>query len=459
MGEAGGSAERRASELHEAGDPNAKAWAAGADGERRVAEILGTLGQEWVVLHDRLLWPGMTDSNVDHVVVGPGGIFLIDTKNRSGDITVFNGGLFQHTVDADGHKVSRNLQAELRKATWASSEMTKRLGAMVVPVICMAGSREGNLKSVRYVQDVSVVPATLLTAWLRAQAPRMPAANLAAWATRVMTEFPSTTTEPELLAAIGADLQTRHPHAAYGTRRPRQPAARTTTPSRTPRASNQRPPKRKASSTSRRKGPSLMRLGAVAAALLAFAIFGSQIMDAVGSGVSEYTTSGAKRATSGEGVAPQPTMASAVAAQTAPPEVPQLSPCARLVIADLGGLAGGVVEDATLPACTWAGPALNGKVGKVTYATDDELLVKVGEPMQQALAKGAPEIRYARAMRGDFTQITVASGQTIDVGSGPVVIAKGAQVMVDHSWMGLTKEEGRLLGLTVLARMGSELAQ
>jgi Nuclease-related domain len=53
-------------------------WRQGRDGERATAKELRTLRSEgWSVRHD------LEDKygNLDHVVVGPGGVFLLDTKN------------------------------------------------------------------------------------------------------------------------------------------------------------------------------------------------------------------------------------------------------------------------------------------------------------------------------------------------------------------------------------------
>src|SRR3546814_20149304 len=40
-----------------------------------------------LVLHD-VAWPGRPRANIDHVVIGPGGAFVIDSKNWSGAIAV-----------------------------------------------------------------------------------------------------------------------------------------------------------------------------------------------------------------------------------------------------------------------------------------------------------------------------------------------------------------------------------
>ena len=41
-------------------------------------------------------WPGRRFANIDHVVVGPGGVFVIDSKNWSGDVRVVEGTLRQN---------------------------------------------------------------------------------------------------------------------------------------------------------------------------------------------------------------------------------------------------------------------------------------------------------------------------------------------------------------------------
>jgi len=75
----------RAAALHERG----------ADGESETAEALSRLPREsWTVLHD-VRWPGRRYANIDHIVVGPAGVFVIDSKKWSGDVSVRGGVLRQ----------------------------------------------------------------------------------------------------------------------------------------------------------------------------------------------------------------------------------------------------------------------------------------------------------------------------------------------------------------------------
>ncbi|MFC7725319.1 nuclease-related domain-containing protein [Nocardioides sp. GCM10028917] len=59
---------------------SAALWEQGAAGEVAVATALAALPAGWVVLHD-LAWPGRQRANLDHVVIGPGGVFVVDAKN------------------------------------------------------------------------------------------------------------------------------------------------------------------------------------------------------------------------------------------------------------------------------------------------------------------------------------------------------------------------------------------
>lgn len=59
-------------------------WQAGSWGEELTAEALRPLEEEgWHVLHDLRTRAGTT---VDHVLVGPGGVFLLDSKATGGTV-------------------------------------------------------------------------------------------------------------------------------------------------------------------------------------------------------------------------------------------------------------------------------------------------------------------------------------------------------------------------------------
>lgn len=70
---------------------SSRAWATGARGEERLATALAGLDGVQL-LHDRRI-PG-TRGNIDHVVVGPAGVFVVDAKAYKGLIQIRNRGWF-----------------------------------------------------------------------------------------------------------------------------------------------------------------------------------------------------------------------------------------------------------------------------------------------------------------------------------------------------------------------------
>ncbi len=66
--------------------PHIQNWATGAEGERRTERALRPLERAgWRIVHD-LDAPGA--GNLDHVAVGPAGVFLLDSKAWGGVVTV-----------------------------------------------------------------------------------------------------------------------------------------------------------------------------------------------------------------------------------------------------------------------------------------------------------------------------------------------------------------------------------
>jgi hypothetical protein len=74
---------------------DAVAWRRGAEGERRTARLLDPLERHgWAVLHD-LAVPG-SRANLDHLVIGPGGVFVIDSKHYRGRLQLDGSGRLWH---------------------------------------------------------------------------------------------------------------------------------------------------------------------------------------------------------------------------------------------------------------------------------------------------------------------------------------------------------------------------
>ena len=75
--------QRKIDKLIEARYREARAWRRGAEGERVIAELLESdLPDGYFVFND-VRFPGRM-ANIDHLVIGPSGVFVINTKNWRG---------------------------------------------------------------------------------------------------------------------------------------------------------------------------------------------------------------------------------------------------------------------------------------------------------------------------------------------------------------------------------------
>lgn len=218
MGVEGWSADQRAADLRARGKSSAGAWAAGAEGERRVAAALATLSADWLVLHDRLLMPGLAESNIDHLLVGPAGVVLVDAKNWAGHLSEWQGSVFQRSFAADGSRRHRPRDREFAVVRSMAVEIARRVNITVTAVIALAGSRAADFGEPRVVHGVWVVPVDRLATWLRGR-PSVAMEDRARLDVQVRTEFPSTTTDPALLLAIGRELRPPHDLRPAGARK------------------------------------------------------------------------------------------------------------------------------------------------------------------------------------------------------------------------------------------------
>jgi hypothetical protein len=91
-----------------------RAWRVGAGGEETIGARLEKLRKHgWHVLH--AVPVGERGSDIDHVVIGPGGVWTLNTKTHPGK-SVWVG---KHQVRVDGHKTDylRNSRHEAERAT------------------------------------------------------------------------------------------------------------------------------------------------------------------------------------------------------------------------------------------------------------------------------------------------------------------------------------------------------
>jgi hypothetical protein len=105
----------------------ARSWK-GAVGEEMVAGELGRLPAPHVVLHGL---PRGRDgvADIDHVVIGPSGVFVVETKNWSGAVTIEQGRLL-----CDGWSPARSPVEQVKSAAASLKERIERSAHLNVPV-------------------------------------------------------------------------------------------------------------------------------------------------------------------------------------------------------------------------------------------------------------------------------------------------------------------------------------
>ena len=115
-----------------------RAYRVGAAGEVKVGRQLAHLPATWRVLHSVPI--GVRGSDIDHVVIGPGGVFTINTKHHP-DANVW--------VRENTFKVNGNNQPYVRNARFeaerAAAKLTELSGfpVAVTGVIAVVGARGG----------------------------------------------------------------------------------------------------------------------------------------------------------------------------------------------------------------------------------------------------------------------------------------------------------------------------
>lgn len=134
-------------------------WYRGALGEIAVGRILAELGPEWLVLHAVPVGTGSTD--IDHVLVGPAGVFTVNTKNHSGQSVWVAG----RTLMVAGKK-TRHLYNAAHEASRASKLLSAAVGAAVdvTGVVVIVAPKTVTIKAAP--EQVAVVTERELLRWL-----------------------------------------------------------------------------------------------------------------------------------------------------------------------------------------------------------------------------------------------------------------------------------------------------
>jgi hypothetical protein len=141
--------------------PDARAWRRGAVGERRTARLLAGLERHgWAVLHD--LAVAGSRANLDHLVIGPAGVFVIDSKQYCGRLRLDPSGRLWH----GRYPLAPTLRAVSFEADQAALVLTDPdVVVVVVPIVAVHGAQVPWGKVV--MDGVPVVAARRLPSMLR----------------------------------------------------------------------------------------------------------------------------------------------------------------------------------------------------------------------------------------------------------------------------------------------------
>ncbi|MFN3339422.1 MAG: nuclease-related domain-containing protein [Dietzia sp.] len=146
-----------------------RAWRIGADGEQAVAEQMATLGLQWRILH--AVRVGERGADIDHVVIGPGGVFTVNSKHHP-KAAIWVGG---DTFMVNGSRVPyiRNSRHEARRASRLLGEHVG-FPVPVTGMIAVVGARRGfTVKSQPADGAVAVVPRRGIRGFLQSQPQRL----------------------------------------------------------------------------------------------------------------------------------------------------------------------------------------------------------------------------------------------------------------------------------------------
>jgi hypothetical protein len=114
----------------------------GAVGEEQVGRLLEGLGERgWRVVHDASFGRG----NVDHILIGPGGVFTVETKSHPGPVRVgrMHGGVLDQ-AQAQRKAIEAIVGEHVEplvvfSRAWVDRPLSRRKGVRVVPARMLLG--------------------------------------------------------------------------------------------------------------------------------------------------------------------------------------------------------------------------------------------------------------------------------------------------------------------------------
>jgi len=270
---AGASAAREAERLASVAEEQqseSEQWSKGAAGERATAAVLAGLPSGFVVFHD-LHVPG-SPANVDHLVVGPTGVFLVDSKAYSGKLTASGDMLW-----SGRHPIRR----EVDTVNFIAGRVAAHLQMQTRPVLCFT---EAALPERRFQLGAVTAVGTGELTNLLTEGPVVLNEGQIGWYARLAGELIEPVAPSHRSATDAYELQpTRSPTASATT--PRK-ASRSNGPKRT----SGRPGKRKPSAVGLLARLALLAVGAVVLLPVAVRSMGDAVTRAARDATTTTTT-------------------------------------------------------------------------------------------------------------------------------------------------------------------------
>lgn len=168
-------------------------WRTGWEGERRTARALAPLRRSGcVLLHDlpdRGSSGRTSKANLDHVVVSPGGVFLLDSKWLAGEVAIVGKAVRLSRRELDDESYERSLGRTVKASSARLQEdIAARSGIRFVhPVIVFWSDFEAGLVER---DGVAFVHGSRVAGWLLAREPKLTPERVAEIAACIESERP-----------------------------------------------------------------------------------------------------------------------------------------------------------------------------------------------------------------------------------------------------------------------------
>lgn len=173
---------------------DAQRWQQGARGEQATARLLRPLTRQgYTVLHDRALG-GNSRANLDHLVIGPHGVAVLDSKQWNKNMRVRQRGGYVWAGRTRGDKIAGSLQYEQRRV---ASALLAECGTDVVVTAALVihGPRLSAWRTWQ-ISGIPMLQGRAVRRWIRQLPAHYDPATADALAVICERRFPAYTTGP-----------------------------------------------------------------------------------------------------------------------------------------------------------------------------------------------------------------------------------------------------------------------